>query len=80
MELKADETGYAASHASTRVVLELRRRGILARPLGNVVYMMASQMTEIDTYSELLKSLEDVLGSLKGMMRQGDAAPKACVI
>jgi len=80
VEIKAEGSGYTASGASSRVVQELRCRGVLARPLGNVVYMMGSQMTKQETYRHLISSLEEVLDDVKVMLRQDDDSAEACVI
>ncbi|KAI9096460.1 pyridoxal phosphate-dependent transferase [Phlyctochytrium arcticum] len=41
VELRTDTKGYAASHVSANIIRKLRANGVYARPLGNVVYVMA---------------------------------------
>ena len=55
-----DGSGYTSS-ASARVVQQLRRRGIFARPLGSVVYLMVTPTTEPKQAAALLQALLDVL-------------------
>ena len=61
-ELVAPSPGYA-SHAAHDVVKRLRRRGVYARPLGNVVYLMVSPMVQPHTCDRLLDALTAELGA-----------------
>jgi bifunctional dethiobiotin synthetase / adenosylmethionine---8-amino-7-oxononanoate aminotransferase len=53
-ELKTQNQGYA-SPTSQRLIQELRRRGIYSRPLGHVIYAMASLSTSPEKCQWLLK-------------------------
>ena len=60
-ELKtAGVSGYGATEA-VKVAKDLRLKGIYARPLGNVVYLMVTPTTAKETCSNLLLQLESVL-------------------
>ena len=61
MELKSGGVGGYASHASKSVVLALRGRGVFARPLGDVVYLMAAPTTPRARCSQVLDQLLQVL-------------------
>lgn len=61
-ELAAPVSGYA-SHAAQDVVRRLRHRGIYARPLGNVVYLIVSPMARPTTCDALLDALTAELGA-----------------
>jgi adenosylmethionine-8-amino-7-oxononanoate aminotransferase len=52
--------GYA-SGASRAVTGRLRGRGVYARPLGSVVYLMATPTSSTDTTAALLTALEACL-------------------
>ncbi len=54
------EAGYG-SMASAQVVADLKDVGVYARPLGNVVYLLASQVASVPTTQTLLKALDQVL-------------------
>jgi len=53
--------GYGASSRTIPIVKALRRKGIFARPLGNVIYIMASPMTSRNECARLADVLYDVL-------------------
>lgn len=57
-------SGYAASSRTVPIVHSLRQEGVFARPLGNVVYIMASPMTSTKTCDKLAsilyRTIEDV--------------------
>jgi dethiobiotin synthetase/adenosylmethionine--8-amino-7-oxononanoate aminotransferase len=55
------EAGGYASNAAAGVVTALRTRGVFARPLGNVVYIMVTPMTQAEKCEELLDALEAAL-------------------
>lgn len=57
----SEECGGYASAAAADVVAALRVRGVAARPLGPVVYMMASPTSQRQTCDWLLGVLADVL-------------------
>uniref|UniRef100_A0A0G4HTL3 Ubiquitin-like domain-containing protein n=3 Tax=Eukaryota TaxID=2759 RepID=A0A0G4HTL3_9ALVE len=56
--VSASGTGYAAVGDSLAVVRLLRNMGVYARPLGNVVYLMAAPVTEAATCRWLEGCLE----------------------
>jgi dethiobiotin synthetase/adenosylmethionine--8-amino-7-oxononanoate aminotransferase len=64
VELKEVESsnrkGYSST-ASTNIVKDLREAGIYARPLGNVVYLIASQVSSGGTFECLVDTLDRVL-------------------
>lgn len=62
VEIKADDAGYSSS-ASAKVVSALRSHGIFARPLGNVVYMMATPTTTRVACNRLLKKFSVALNA-----------------
>jgi len=62
VELKSSEAGYT-SNAAAGVIEGLRKRGVYARPLGNVVYIMVTPMTDAQRCDHLLKTLEEALDS-----------------
>lgn len=62
VEMNAEDAGYGST-ASASVVKSLRSQGIFARPLGNVVYLMAAPTT---TKSECRKLLAKLMSALKG--------------
>ena len=53
-------SGYGATEA-VQVVRDLRTKGIYARPLGNVVYLMVTPVTAPQTCTNLLQQLLSVL-------------------
>ncbi len=55
-ELAAPSAGYR-SHAARAVVRRMRSRGVYARPLGNVVYLMVTPMAPPQTCDRLLDAL-----------------------
>lgn len=72
VELKAGQGGYA-SNVSKGVVLALRDQGIFARPLGNVVYLMASPMTSKGRCDGLLDVLLGTLERHTDLAGRGEA-------
>lgn len=64
--LEPDEkgSGYAANGKSLPVVQYLSRKGVYARPLGNVVYIMVSPLTKKEECSRLCDILRDSILSL----------------
>lgn len=52
--------GYSATEA-IQVAKDLRVKGIYARPLGNVVYLMVTPMTSKEICTSLLVQLLSVL-------------------
>ena len=61
VKLAGQGTGYTAVSASKPVVEELRRNGVFARPLGNVVYIMVSPFTKAVECQRLLTMLKDAI-------------------
>jgi dethiobiotin synthetase/adenosylmethionine--8-amino-7-oxononanoate aminotransferase len=62
--LRSDETGgggYGAVSRTVPMVQELRKAGIYARPLGNVIYIMVSPMTSREECARLTQQLSTVL-------------------
>lgn len=60
-ELKTEGVaGYSASEA-VQVTKALRQKGVYARPLGNVVYLMVTPTTAKDTCTHLLELLVQTL-------------------
>ena len=63
MELKVPDggpTGYASNIAKD-VVLKLRKYGIQARPIGNVLYLMASPTTPRESCDRMLRAVVEEL-------------------
>jgi dethiobiotin synthetase/adenosylmethionine--8-amino-7-oxononanoate aminotransferase len=60
VELQSDQTGYASKSANG-FLKSLRQRGIMARPLGNVVYLMGSARMTFDEGAHLGKIIEEEL-------------------
>jgi dethiobiotin synthetase/adenosylmethionine--8-amino-7-oxononanoate aminotransferase len=58
-------SGYAAAGRSVPLVKHLLAKGIYARPLGNVVYIMVSPLTSKQECSRLCDALRDSVLSLK---------------
>lgn len=54
------QRGYASSGAAT-VAARLRARGVFARPLGNVAYLMVTPTTRPAIAARLLAALERAL-------------------
>ena len=65
VELASASSGYS-SDASLKIISDLRARGIYARPLGNVVYLLCSPLTSKVRCSELLSALLSSLESTNG--------------
>jgi dethiobiotin synthetase/adenosylmethionine--8-amino-7-oxononanoate aminotransferase len=63
VELKASSSGYE-SNAAAHVAEVLRDSGIYARPLGNVIYLMATPLTLQTTCDCLLSTLKHVLSDI----------------
>lgn len=61
VELKSKQGGYASDDAR-EVTGRLRQAGVYCRPLGNVVYLMVTPMTQRAQCNELLGALEAALG------------------
>lgn len=77
VELAADDTGYGSS-ASVQLVQELHGLGVFARPLGNVVYLMTSQVSSRQTAHKLLSAL---LEGLKRLARdRAEEKPASFVV
>jgi dethiobiotin synthetase/adenosylmethionine--8-amino-7-oxononanoate aminotransferase len=57
----AEGTGGYGSMASAKIVQELKAKGVYARPLGNVVYLLASQVASQEIVQTLIDALENVL-------------------
>ena len=62
VELEVEGDGGYHSNAAREVVLRLRRHGVQARPLGNVVYLMCSPTTPKEKCDALLSALIEELG------------------
>ena len=56
-ELEAEDGGGYASAGAKSVVMQLRREGVFARPLGNVVYLMVTPTTPRAVCTRLLQQL-----------------------
>ena len=63
VELRDAEAGYS-SNAAAGAVAALRRQGVSARPLGNVVYLMVTPMTAKAQCESLLDALEGALDEI----------------
>lgn len=61
VQLRANDTGGYASNAAAAVVRRLRGMGVYGRPLGDVVYLMVSPMTERAQCNALLGKLAAAL-------------------
>lgn len=64
-------SGYGSSGA-VDVVAALRKRGIAARPLGAVVYLMVTPTTSRDKCEWLLSQLSEVLDMSQGWGKSGE--------
>jgi dethiobiotin synthetase/adenosylmethionine--8-amino-7-oxononanoate aminotransferase len=67
VSIKPDEsgsTGYAAASRTTPIARHLRDHGVYARPLGNVIYIMASPVTSRKECARLCRILKETLESL----------------
>eukprot|EP00842_Homolaphlyctis_polyrhiza_P006664 jgi/Hompol1/699/HPOL_005386-RA len=60
IELSSVDTGYS-SLAASNIVAALRKRGIFARPLGNVLYFMATHETPRERVLDVLSALHTEL-------------------
>ena len=54
---ESDGTGYAADSRTGPIVKMLRDKGVFARPLGNVIYVMSSPLTSKEDCSRLCEVL-----------------------
>ncbi|KAL4451869.1 hypothetical protein ABPG75_007531 [Micractinium tetrahymenae] len=61
VQLRADDSSGYASNAAAAVVRRLRGMGVYGRPLGDVVYLMVSPMTERAQCDALLAKLAAAL-------------------
>jgi dethiobiotin synthetase/adenosylmethionine--8-amino-7-oxononanoate aminotransferase len=64
VSLKPEEdgaSGYAASSRTVPIVKKLREKGIYARPLGNVLYIMASPLTSKEDCSRIARILYETI-------------------
>lgn len=66
--------GSYGSAAAVDVVAWLRERGVAARPLGPVVYMMATPTSSRQTCGWLLRQLREVLDQEEGVWAAAAAA------
>ena len=67
MELRppaGGQRGYASSGAAA-VAARLRARGVFARPLGNVAYLMVTPTTRPAVAARLLGALERALDDVR---------------
>ena len=77
IELKTDaaptsETSRAAAAIAARVCDQLRGRGVLLRPLGNVVVLMPIPATPLETLGQMIDHVLDViLHDVPSMFRSG---------
>ena len=55
--------GYGASSRTIPLVKQLREKGVYTRPLGNVIYIMASPLTPREECVRLTDMLHQVLGN-----------------
>ncbi|KAJ3130020.1 hypothetical protein HK098_006732 [Nowakowskiella sp. JEL0407] len=60
LELKTETKGYSST-SSSEIIQKLRQHQIFARPLGNVIYLLAGTSTDKETKDWLLKQLLDSL-------------------
>lgn len=60
VEMKSGQSGYAAT-GSSEVVAKLKEKGIFARPLGNVVYLMVTPITEQNVCHRMTLDLMNIL-------------------
>ena len=61
LQLRADDGAGYGSNAAAAVVARLRAAGVYARPLGDVVYLMATPMTDRARCAALLATLAAAL-------------------
>lgn len=64
IELKSDSDGYAATGAKD-VVKQLSDANVFARPLGNVVYLMCTPLSDKSVCHELTKKLMTILQGIE---------------
>lgn len=62
LQVTGGGSGYLSSTAR-QITDALRARGVFARPLGNVVYLMASPFTPAERCRSLLSMLIEVLNT-----------------
>jgi bifunctional dethiobiotin synthetase / adenosylmethionine---8-amino-7-oxononanoate aminotransferase len=60
LELVSTQKGYL-SLSSQDFIQKLRRRGVYARPLGNVMYFMAGQKTEKEQLEKVMRAIQESL-------------------
>lgn len=65
------EAGYG-SLASARIVQDLRKAGVYARPLGHVVYLLASQMSDSCVTKTIMEALRGALTYRASSLGKGD--------
>jgi dethiobiotin synthetase/adenosylmethionine--8-amino-7-oxononanoate aminotransferase len=58
---EGEGSGYAAASRTTPMVRYLRDQGVFARPLGNVIYVMASPLTSKAECARLCSMVEETL-------------------
>jgi dethiobiotin synthetase/adenosylmethionine--8-amino-7-oxononanoate aminotransferase len=64
LTIRPDEgegSGYAASSRTVPIIKHLKDRGVFARPLGNIIYIMVSPLTSKTECTRLLTVVEDTL-------------------
>ena len=64
LTIRPDEgegSGYAASSRTVPIIKHLKDRGVFARPLGNVIYIMVSPLTSKMECTRLLTVVEETL-------------------
>lgn len=79
IELEVGEGAGYGSLASAQIVQHLRKAGVYARPLGNVVYLLASQTSEPSTTMLIMEALKATL-SLQGSSGATEDRPAAAVV
>jgi len=77
-EREGGQGGGYGSTASAHVVQDLKHAGVYARPLGNVVYLLASQVASerttqilVDTLEQVLRHRATIVGSENGLEGNG---------
>lgn len=61
LEEGGGKSGYAATSRAVPLICKLRDRGVYARPLGNVIYIMVSPFTSTTECARLTEKLHQVL-------------------
>ena len=61
MKVDSGTGGYASAERTQPIIHRLRNRGVYARPLGNVIYIMASPLTSRDECTRLATTLLETL-------------------